>query len=50
MATDSSHRVIMGKMVLPLLSAFLSDHFILAGKEDRNKSSEELEVRPDRTT
>ena len=49
--TDSFHRVIMGKTVLPLfLGYFSSDFFILASSEDIHESSEELEVWPDPTT
>ena len=51
MATDSSHRVIIGKTVLPLfLGCFSPDLFILAGKEDMHESWDEFEVRPDPTT
>ena len=51
MATDSSHRVIMEKTVLPLfLSFFSSDPFILAGNDDMHASSEEFKIQPDLTT
>ena len=51
MATDSSHRVIMEKTVLPLsLSCFSSDPFLLAGNDDMHGSSEEFEIQQDRTT
>ena len=56
MATDSSHRVIMGKCC-EHSSAFIFDRifFILAGNEniyneDMHKSSDEFEFRPDTTT
>ena len=50
MATDSSHRVIMGKM-LSHSSAFIFDRifFILAGDDDIYNISEEFEIRSDRT-
>ena len=45
MATDSSHRVIMGKTVLQLfLGFFHSNIFILPGNEDLHESSGDLEV------
>ena len=48
-----NHRVIMGKMLCPLLliSAFIFDRifFILAGNEDIHNISDEFEIRPDRT-
>ena len=51
MATDSSHRVIMGKTVLQLfLSFFYPILFILAGNNDMHESLEEFEIRPDQTT
>ena len=52
MAIDSSHRVIMGKTVLPLfLGCFSSDFFfILAGNNDMHESSEEFEIRRDPTS
>ena len=51
MATDSSHRVIMEKMVLSLFhSCFSSNLFILAGNNDMHGSSEEFEIQPDWTT
>ena len=50
MATDSSHRVIIGKTVLPLfLSCFSSDPIILADNNAMHKSSEEFEIRRDST-
>ena len=51
MATDSSHRVIMEKTVLPLFSAvFHPILFILAGNDDMHGSLEEFEIQPDPTT
>ena len=51
MATDSSHRVIMEKTVLPLfLSCFSSDPFILASNDDMHGSSEEFEIQRGQTT
>ena len=42
------HRLIMGKTVLPLSSAFLDQiHFILAGNDDIHESSDEFEIWPD---
>ena len=51
MATDSSNRVIIGKSCYHS-SAFIFDRifFILAGKEDNYKISDEFEIRPDLTT
>ena len=51
MATESSHRVIMEKTVLPLfLSCFSSDPFyIFAGNDDMHGSSEVFEIQPDPT-
>ena len=50
MATDSSHRVIMEKTVLPLILGYFNPiSFILAGYEDMHESLEEFEVRPDPT-
>ena len=48
MATDSSHRVIMGKILLAS-SAFIFDwiFFILASNEDHHKISKEFEFQPD---
>ena len=38
----------MGKMVLPLFSAILDQIlFILAGNDDKHKSFDEFEIRPD---
>ena len=50
MATDSSHRVVMGKL-LSALSAFIfhRNFFILAGNENIHNISDEFEIRPDRT-
>ena len=49
MATDSSHRVIMGKCVHS--SAFIFDRifFILAGNKNIHNISDKFEIRPDRT-
>ena len=50
MATDSSHSIIMEKIVLPLFSAFFHPIlFILAGNDDMHGSSEEFEIQPDPT-
>ena len=51
MATDSSHRVIMGKMLCVHSSAFIFDRifFILAGNENIHNISDEFEIWPDRT-
>ena len=50
MATDSSHRVIMGKCC-EHSSAFIFDRifFKLAGNETIHNISDEFEIRPDRT-
>ena len=47
MATDTSHRVIMGKMVLPLFSRLflIRFFFILAGSEDMHENSASLDHR-----
>ena len=51
MATDSSHRVIMEKTVLPLfLSCFSSDPLILAGNNNMHGNLKKFEIQPDRTT
>ena len=51
MATDSSHRAIMGITVLPLyLGCFHPILFILAGTDDMHESSGEFEIRRDLTT
>ena len=51
MATDSSHRVIMEKTVLPLFSAVFHPILcILAGNDDMHGSLEEFEIQPDPTT
>ena len=48
MATDSSHRVIMGKMVSSLFSnAFDQILFILAGNDHMHESLDEFEIWPD---
>ena len=48
MATDSSHRVIMGKTAsLRFLAVFDRILFILAGNDDIHKSLDEFEIRPD---
>ena len=50
MATESSHRIIMVKMVSPLfLGCFYPILFILAGKKDMHESSDEFEFQPDWT-
>ena len=48
MATDSSHRVIMGECC-EHSSAFVFIFFILAGNKDIYNISDEFEIRPDRT-
>ena len=48
MATDSSHRVIMGKRVFS--TVFDRILFILAGNDDIHKSLHEFEIRLDPTT
>ena len=51
MATDSSHRVIMGKGRHHVFSAvFDRIRFLLAGNYDIHKSLHEFEIRPDPTT
>ena len=51
MATDSSHRVIMGKGCHHVFSSvFDRILFILAGNYDIHKSLHEFEIRPDPTT
>ena len=51
MATDSSHRVIMGKGRHDVFSTvFDRILFILAGNDDIHKSLHEFEIRPDPTT
>ena len=51
MATDSSHRVIMGKRRHHVFSTvFDRILFILAGNDDIHKSLHEFEIRPDLTT
>ena len=51
MATDSSHRVIMGKRASScFLAVFDRILFILAGNDDIHKSLHEFEIRPDPTT
>ena len=50
MATDSSHRVIMGKRRHHVFSnAFDWILFILAGNDDMHESSDEFEIWPDST-
>ena len=50
MATDSSHRVIMGKTASSRFSnAFDSILFILAGNDDMHESLDEFEIWPDST-
>ena len=46
MATDSSHRVIMGKILLALFDQIF---FILAGNEDNYNILDEFEFRSDLT-
>ena len=51
MATDSSHKVIMGKTASSrFLKCFDWILFILAGKNDMHESSDEFEIWPDSTT
>ena len=51
MATDSSHRVIMGKRRHHVFSnAFDQILFILAGNDDMHESLDEFEIWPDSTT
>ena len=51
MATDSSHRAIMGKRASSrVLGCFDRILFILAGNYDIHKSLPEFEIRPDLTT
>ena len=51
MATDSSHRVIMGKRHHHVfLNAFDQILFILAGNDDMHESFDEFEIWPDSTT
>ena len=51
MATDSSHRVIMGKKRHHVISnAFDRILFILAGNDDMHESFDEFEIWPDLTT
>ena len=51
MATDSSHRVIMGKTVSSrFLQCFDRILFILAGNDDMHESLDEFEIWPDSTT
>ena len=50
MATDSSHRVIMGKILLALQRLhFYRILFIIAGKEDNHNISDEFEFQPGST-
>ena len=52
MATNSSHRVIMGKMLCHHIFSAIFDRilFIFAGNEDMYKSLNEFKIRPDATT
>ena len=51
MATDSSHRVIMGKTASSRFSnVYNRILFILAGSDDMHKSLDEFEIWPDSTT
>ena len=51
MATDSSHRVIMGKTVSShFLECFDRILFILAGNDDMHESLDEFDIWPDSTT
>ena len=51
MATDSSHRVIMGKTTSSrFLECFDWILFILAGNDDMHESFDEFEIWPDSTT
>ena len=52
MATDSSHRVIMGEKQRHHIFSNASDRilFILAGNDDMNESLDEFEIWPDSTT
>ena len=52
MATDSSHRVIMGKHLWPLDSAFIFDSIflILAGNKDNHNIADEFKFQPDPIT
>ena len=51
MATESSHRVIMGKQRHHVFSnAFDQILFILAGNDDMHESLNEFKIRPDATT
>ena len=51
MATDSSHRIIMGGTYCEHSSAFIFDRifFILTGNEDNHKITDEFEIRPNPT-
>ena len=51
MSTNSSHRVIMGKTLLPIfLGCFSSDLFILTGKKDTHDISAMFEIHTDSIT
>ena len=50
MATDSSHRVIMGNGVITFSRMFLIGSFILAGNVDMHESLDEFKIWPDSTT
>ena len=51
-ATDTSHRVIMGKTVSPLFFSFIFHPilFILAGNNGMHEISDEFEIQPDPIT
>ena len=51
-ATDSSHRVIMGKQGVITFSSNVFDRilFILVGNDDMHESLDEFEIWPDSTT
>ena len=52
MATDSSHKVIMGGKLCPRVFSTVFDRilFILAGNDDIHKSLDEFEIWPDSKT
>ena len=50
MATDSSHRVTIGKTASRFLNAFDLILFILAGNDDMHESLDEFKIWPDSTT
>ena len=50
MATESSHRVIMGKILLALFRLYFDRiFFILADNKDNHNIPDEFEIRPDST-